>query len=110
MLPDNQFIYLVGGSFKDEENAKTYMEELKEKDFDPFYIGKQGNFYMVGIGKYKTEGQAVRTRDTIWMKDPGLGSVGYEGIKILGKHQKSIHHDKILQISFYPGNVVWIIV
>ena len=63
--------YLIGGSFKEsEERALAYMEELKEKGFNPFYMGKQGNFYTVGIGKYKTEGQAIRTRDTIWLKYP----------------------------------------
>ena len=64
--------YLIGGSFKEsEENAITYMEELKEKGFNPFYIGKIGSFYTVGIGKFETEGQAVRERDTIWSQYPG---------------------------------------
>ncbi len=69
--PGQPVYYLIGGSFKEsEESAKEYMEELKEKGFEPFYMGKQGNFYTVGIGKYKTEGQAVRARDTIWLKYP----------------------------------------
>jgi hypothetical protein len=69
--PGQPVYYLIGGSFKEsEESAMAYMDELKEKGFKPFYMGKRGNFYTVGIGKYKTEGQAVRVRDTIWLKYP----------------------------------------
>ena len=72
-VPGQPVYYLIGGSFKEsEDRAMTYMEELKEKGFDPFYMGKRGNFYMVGIGKYKTEGQAVRARDTFWENYPDL--------------------------------------
>ncbi len=65
--------YLVGGSFKEEENAKEYMEELKVKGFNPFYMGKRGNFYMIGVGKYKTEGQATSAREVFWESNPGAG-------------------------------------
>ena len=72
-VPIEPIYYLVGGSFKDEENAMEYLQELKEKGFEPFYMGKRGNFYMVGVGKYTTEGQAVRAREVIWEKNPGAG-------------------------------------
>lgn len=65
--------YLIGGSFKEEDNAMEYIEELTEKGFEPFYMGKRGNFYMVGVGKYATEGQAVRAREVFWEKNPGAG-------------------------------------
>lgn len=54
--------YLVGGSFKEEENAENYRVELKEKGFEPFHLGKRGNFYIVGIGTYKTEAEAVAAK------------------------------------------------
>jgi cell division protein FtsN len=53
---------LVGGSFKEEENAEKYRIELKEKGFNPFLLGKRGNFYIVGIGTFKTEAEAVAAR------------------------------------------------
>jgi nucleoid DNA-binding protein len=72
-ISEEKNYYLIGGSFKEEDNAKDYMEELREKGFEPFYMGKRGNFYMVGVGKYATEGQAVRAREDFWEINPGAG-------------------------------------
>ncbi|MEZ5104313.1 MAG: SPOR domain-containing protein [Draconibacterium sp.] len=59
---DTPKFYLVGGGFKEEENAEIYITELKAKGLNAFHIGKKGNYFMVGIGVYKTEGEAVRAR------------------------------------------------
>ncbi|MBN2635165.1 MAG: SPOR domain-containing protein [Prolixibacteraceae bacterium] len=70
---DHPIFYLVGGSFELEENALTYMKELIDKGFEPFLIGKRGKFYMIGVGKYQTEGQAVRARAEMWKTNPNAG-------------------------------------
>lgn len=65
--------YLIGGSFKEEENAETYMDVLKEKGFEPFKMGKYGNFYILGIGTYDTEEEAVAAKQEFLDKSPDSG-------------------------------------
>ncbi len=65
--------YLVGGSFKSEENAETYLQSLKEKGFDPFHLGKYGNFYIVGLGSYNTENEAFSAKHEYLENNPGSG-------------------------------------
>lgn len=65
--------YLIGGSFKEEENAETYMDVLKEKGFEPFKMGKYGNFYILGIGTYDTEEEAVAAKQEFLDKNPDSG-------------------------------------
>lgn len=66
--------YLVGGSFKEEENAENYLIELKGKGFEPFHLGKRGNFYIVGIGTYKTEAEAVAAKREFTENNVGSGA------------------------------------
>ena len=73
-VSDSYKFYLVGGGFKEEENAETYLNELKEKGLEPFHMGKRGNFYMIGIGKYKTEAEAVRAKREYTENHPGSGA------------------------------------
>ncbi len=68
---DSLKFYLVGGGFKEEENAETYLNELKAKGLNPFHMGKRGNYYMIGIGKYKTEAEAVEARREYAENNPG---------------------------------------
>lgn len=70
----NRKYILVGGSFKEEKNAEKYLSELKEKGFEPFHLGKRGNFFIVGIGRYNTEGQAVRARQKFYDENPESGA------------------------------------
>jgi len=65
--------YLVGGSFKEEENAETFLQTLKEKGFKPFHMGKYGNFFIVGIGSYNTENEAIVAKDEYLEQNPGSG-------------------------------------
>ncbi|HPF49976.1 MAG TPA: SPOR domain-containing protein [Draconibacterium sp.] len=65
--------YLVGGSFKSEENAETYLQSLREKGFEPFHLGKYGNFYIVGIGSYDTESEALTAKHEYLENNPGSG-------------------------------------
>jgi hypothetical protein len=62
--------YLVGGSFKIEENANTYFSQLKEEGFEPFHLGKRGNFFIVGIGTYNSEKEALHARSVFYEKNP----------------------------------------
>jgi len=65
--------YLVGGSFKEEENAETFLQTLKGKGFEPFHMGKYGNFFIVGIGSYNTENEAIAAKDEYLEQNPGSG-------------------------------------
>ncbi|MEN8115874.1 MAG: SPOR domain-containing protein [Bacteroidota bacterium] len=71
--PDTPKYYLVGGSFKEEVNAETYLQKLKAKGFEPFHLGKRGNFYIVGIGTYDTEDEAFAAKREYMEKSPGSG-------------------------------------
>lgn len=65
--------YLVGGSFKDEKNANNYLSELKKRGFEPFLLGKRGNFYIVGIGKYNTGKEALQAKHKFTEENPKSG-------------------------------------
>lgn len=65
--------YLVGGSFKEQENAETYLQTLKEKGFEPFHMGKYGNYFIVGIGSYHTEEEAMTAKEKYLDENPGSG-------------------------------------
>jgi hypothetical protein len=62
--------YLVGGSFKIEENASTYLSQLKDEGFEPFHLGKRGNFFIVGIGTYNSEREALTARRVFHETNP----------------------------------------
>lgn len=71
---DSLKFYLVGGGFKEQENAETYLNELKEKGLEPFFMGKRGNFYLVGLGAFKTEAEAVNAKREYTENHPGSGA------------------------------------
>lgn len=70
---DSLRFILVGGSFKDEENAENYLQQLKLEGYEPFHIGKRGNFYIVGIGKFRTEQEAITASREYSKKNPEAG-------------------------------------
>lgn len=63
--------YLVGGSFSVQENADTYLSELKEKGYDAFHVGKKGRFYIVGISSHKTFSEADTAKVKYMEDNPG---------------------------------------
>ncbi|NQU53431.1 MAG: SPOR domain-containing protein [Bacteroidetes bacterium] len=75
---DSPKYILVGGSFKAQENAENYLIELKGKGFDPFHLGKRGNFYIVGIGKYNSEKEALTAKRNFSEENPNSGIWIYE--------------------------------
>ena len=62
--------YLVGGSFKEQENVDKFMEQFDAEGYDPFLLGKRGSFFIVAIGTYSTEREAVLARDTFTERNP----------------------------------------
>lgn len=65
--------YLVSGSFKEEENAKDYINQLKQDGITPIDLGKRGNFYIVAIGKHKTIEEAVQAKNKFDRENPNAG-------------------------------------
>ncbi len=70
--------YLVGGSFKEEENAEKYLQQLKDAGYEPFHLGKRGNYYLIGIGTYSSEEDALAAQDSFFEKNNGSGAWVYE--------------------------------
>ena len=73
IVSDSPKFYLVGGSFKEEKNADSYFIELKDKGFEPFKLGKRGNFYIISIGSYNTEQEALAAKQKFTKENPGSG-------------------------------------
>lgn len=71
--PDSSKYYLVAGSFKEKENADKFFTQLERKGFNPFHLGKQGNFYIVGLGEYNTEQEAFDAQDEFLVENPESG-------------------------------------
>lgn len=65
--------YVIGGSFKDRENADKYCRQAISKGYDPLYLGEIGNFHMVAIGNYNTESEAVSHQNRIFRQDSTEG-------------------------------------
>lgn len=70
--------YLITGSFKEEKNVDKFIAKMKDEGFEPFYLGKKGNFYLVGIGWYKTEREALVAQDSFLAKNPDSGAWVHE--------------------------------
>ena len=79
IVSDSPKFYLVGGSFKEEQNATNYLKQLKEEGFEPFHLGKRGSFYVVGIGTYESEWDAVAAKQEFVQNRPGSGVWVMEG-------------------------------
>lgn len=71
--PDPLKYYLVAGSFKEKENADKFLNQLKNEGLNPFHLGKQGNFYIVGLGEYISEQEAFDAQDELLAENPESG-------------------------------------
>ena len=54
--------YLVSGSFKEETNAQEYFDQLKNEGLEPIHMGKNGSFYIIGLGIYDTSKEALEAK------------------------------------------------
>ncbi|MFW5832013.1 MAG: SPOR domain-containing protein, partial [Prolixibacteraceae bacterium] len=71
--------FLITGSFKEEENVDDFMQELKNQGYDPFHLGKKGNFHLVGIRRYNTLDEAYSAQIKFLEENPESGAwVFYE--------------------------------
>jgi len=50
--------YLVGGGFKNEENAEKFIVRLKERGIEGFMLGQKGSLFLVGIESFNTVNEA----------------------------------------------------
>lgn len=71
--PDSSMFYLVGGSFKEAKNANKYFRKLDDEGFEPFHLGKQGSFFIVGIDIFDNEIEAYGAQYNFLDKHPGSG-------------------------------------
>ncbi len=53
--------YLVGGGFKNEENAEKFIVKLKERGIEGIMLGQKGSLYLVGIASFNTENEAYNS-------------------------------------------------
>lgn len=65
--------YLIGGSFKEKENAETFMETLRAKGLEPFDLGMYGSYYIIGLGTYNSEDEALEAKKEMLDKNPDSG-------------------------------------
>lgn len=71
--PDTSKFYLIGGSFNDAKNAEKYFNKMKTEGFEPFYLGKQGSFFLVGLEIHDNEIEAYGAQYNFLDKYPDSG-------------------------------------
>lgn len=71
--PDPTRFYLIGGSFIDAENAEKYFQRMKNQGFEPFHLGKQGSFFLVGFEIHDNEIEAYGAQYNFLDKYPDSG-------------------------------------
>ena len=73
ITPDPSKYYLVSGSFTQKENADEFLLKLQNQGYDAFHLGKQGKFYIIGIGIYEKEHAAFAAQYDFLEKYPESG-------------------------------------
>jgi nucleoid DNA-binding protein len=72
ILSGNKY-YLVGGSFKEQENADKYFKKAEKLGYQPIHLGKQGNFYIVAIGLFNSFDEADSAMSEYVKREPDSG-------------------------------------
>lgn len=75
--PDTTKYYLISGSFEDYENAQKFVVRLKREGYEPFHLGKQGSFYLVGINIFDNSIEAYGQQYNYLDKYPESGAWVY---------------------------------
>ncbi len=70
--------YIVGGSFKNEENVEKYILKLKGKGLNGFNLGQKGSLYLVGIDSFDDEPDAQGALNKLVKENPGWNLWIYE--------------------------------
>ena len=58
LTPIEEKFYVIGGSFKNNENAKNFLNSVKKLNFQPHFIERNNNLITVAIGIYNNERNA----------------------------------------------------
>jgi cell division septation protein DedD len=73
ITPDPSKFYLIRGSFEDFENANRYFKRLQNEGYEPFHLGRHGNFFLVGINVYDNHIEAYGQQYNYLDKYPESG-------------------------------------
>ena len=73
IIPEGPKYHLIGGSFKDEENAEEYLRELEGKGLKPVLLGKHGSYFIISIGAFDTVEEAARAKKEFETNNPETG-------------------------------------
>ncbi len=68
--PQNTW-YVVAGSFQSQKNADKFARELTHKGYQPFSLGKVGNYYFIATDSFRTESEAFRAVNQYNTLHPG---------------------------------------
>ncbi len=71
--PNAGYHYLVGGSFRTDENAIKYMSQLTAKGSESIYLGWINNFYLVALSATKDEEEAIELKNKFLAEKPQSG-------------------------------------
>lgn len=69
-VSENTRFYIVGGGFKNQENAEKFVVRLKERNIDGIMLGQKGSMYLVGIASFNTENEAYNSLNEYVKKYP----------------------------------------
>jgi nucleoid DNA-binding protein/cell division septation protein DedD len=69
ILTDTKY-YIVGGGFKNEENAEKFIVRLKDRGIEGILLGQKGSLYLVGIASFNTENEAYNSLNEYVKKYP----------------------------------------
>ena len=68
-IPAARF-HLVGGGFKNEENAVKFIEQLKSKGIEGKLLGQKGKVFLVGIASFNSESEAYNELNRRMRENP----------------------------------------
>jgi nucleoid DNA-binding protein len=71
--PQTGNYYLIGGSFKEQENVDKYMKKIEKAGYKPINLGKKGNFFIVAVGVYESFIEADSAMTEYKKNDPESG-------------------------------------
>ncbi|MGE5394252.1 MAG: SPOR domain-containing protein [Candidatus Saccharibacteria bacterium] len=66
--------YIIGGSFKSEENANKYMQQLQEKGITGMNLGVYHGLHRIAIKGFYSEEEAQKELNVILHQSPGSGA------------------------------------
>jgi cell division septation protein DedD len=65
--------YIIGGSFKSEENANKYIQQLKEQGYEPKNLGIFKGLHRIAMKGFETADEAQQELNSLLYKNPQSG-------------------------------------